>query len=146
MSVQIFSRQQFEDALPEGHWLYSGFDAGEHTYQIKITDDIFITIRSSVGQSGYSADTGEDSIRCWLVDGNGKPLGSKVSKYITRVPGWEKRLLETLRGLWEMARLSGYCPHCQTVRGVYKVKKGKNTGKLFARCNKCDTFEWLGKE
>lgn len=146
MSVEIFSRQQFEDALPEGHWSYSGLVNNEHTYLIRITDDIFITIRSSVDGSGWSADTGEDSIRAWLVDKNGSPLGSKISKYTTRLPGWDKRLLEVLRGLWHMAELSGYCSKCCQPRGVFKVKKaGPNKNRLFAKCTQCDTFEWLEK-
>lgn len=144
MAVEIFSREQFEQALPVGYWAYSGLVNNEHTYSIQITPDIFITIRSSVDSSGYSADTGEDSIRAWLVDKDGQPLGSKISKYTTRLPGWGKRLLGVLRGLWHMAELSGYCPKCHQVRGVFKVKKsGPNKGRLFAKCEKCDTFEWL---
>lgn len=144
MSVEIFSQEQFEKALPQGYWKYAGFLNGEHSYLIPITDDILIMVRSSVDSSGYSADTGEDSIRAWLVRSDGSPLGSKVSKWTNRVPGWEERLLNVLRQLWEMAHRSGYCYKCGQPKGIYRVvKKGPNKGKLFAKCDKCNTFDWL---
>lgn len=145
MSIEHFSKEQFENALPVGHWEYTGLIQGEHTYSIKITDDIFISIRSSVDSSGYSADTGEDSIRAWLITKNGDVLGSKVSKWTNRRPGWNKRLLEVLRTLWKMAQFSGYCEKCKVPNGVYKIKKvGPNKGKIFKKCIKCgEGFEFM---
>ena len=144
MSIEIFSKRQFENVLPVGYWTYSGLIDNEHCYSIQITEDIFIYIRSSVDGSGYSAETGQDSIRAWLVDKDGMPLGSKVQKYITRLPGWDRRLLDTLRTLWNMARKSGYCSKCGSVKGVFKVKKnGPTKNKLFSKCDKCNLFEWL---
>lgn len=147
MSTDIFSKSQFESSLPKGYWKYAGFIQGEECYQIEITPDIFIHIRSSVNGSGWCGDTGEDSIRCWLVDSEGKPLGSKISKYITRVEGWPDRLIRTLRLLWDMAKESGYCSDCHVPLGCYKVKKaGPNKGKLFSKCPKCgEGFKWLEK-
>lgn len=144
MSVEIFSRQQFEQALPEGHWSYSGLVNNEHTYLIRITDDIFITIRSSVDGSDWSADTGEDSIRAWLVDKNGSPLGSKVSKWTNREPGWDKRLLKVLRTLWGWAEWAGYCPDCKIPMCIYKSKQPKSKNKVFKKCCNCQQhFQWL---
>lgn len=143
-TIDIFTQKEFEAALPAGYWEYTGFVEGEHTYGIKVAEGICITIRSSVGRDGMSADTGEDSIRAWLIRCDGSPLGSKVSKYTTRLPGWEKRLLEVLRALWGMAQKAGYCDKCHQPRGVFKVKKaGPTKGKLFAKCANCNTFEWL---
>jgi hypothetical protein len=117
---------------------------GEECYQIPINDDIFIHIRSSIGTNGVAADTGQDSIRCWLVDGNGKPLGSKVNKWTTRVTGWDKRLTEVLRTLWEWARKAGYCESCNVPMGVYKSKTKKNPDRIFSKCRECGTWgEWI---
>ena len=145
MAVEIFSKKEFEAALPAGFWVYSGFIDGEHTYSIEITADIFITIRSSIGSSGFSAKTGEDSIRAWLVGKDGKPLGSKVSKWTTRTKGWEERLLRVLRTLWAWAKKAGYCPTCKIPKNVFVVKKaGKNKGRVFCKCGKCGNgWEWL---
>lgn len=144
MSVEIFSKSDFEKALPEGHWAYSGLINNEHTYLIRITDDIFITIRSSVDGSGYSADTGEDSIRAWLVDKNGSPLGSKTQKYVTRVKGWEIRLIDILRKLWMLVQESGYCENCKIPLFIFKSKTKNNRGKYFCKCSKCGKgFRWL---
>lgn len=145
MTIEIFSRSEFEAALPKGFWQYAGLDKGEHTYNISITDDILIHIRSSVDSSGFSADTGEDSIRAWLITSGGRPLGSKVQKYITRRPGWDKKLVEMLRTLWGRAQKAGYCKSCKQPNGVFVVKKeGRNKGKLFSQCGQCrNNFTWL---
>ncbi|RJR12447.1 hypothetical protein C4588_02095 [Candidatus Parcubacteria bacterium] len=144
MAIDTFTKQGFEKALPEGFWTYTGLMGGEHTYQIKITEDIFITVRSSVGPNGFSADTGMDSIRCWLVGSEGQPLGNKVQKYITRVSGWEGRLLENLRTLWGWAKWAGYCPECHIPLCIFKSKQPKSKGKIFKKCCQCDKhFKWL---
>lgn len=145
MTIETFSKKQFEEALPQGFWTYAGLDKGEHTYNIEITPDILIHIRSSVDSSGYSASTGEDSIRAWLISSGGRPLGSKVQKYITRRPGWDEKLLEMLRTLWARAKKAGYCKSCHQPNGVFKVvKEGKNKGRLFYQCSQCrDNFTWL---
>ena len=143
MSVEIFSKEEFENALPskDGQplWVCLGVIQKEHCYQIEITPDIFIHIRSSIGINGYSANTGEDSIRAWLVDSNSKPLGSKVSKWTTRLPGWQDRMLDVLQTLWNWAYQAGYCKECLIPMSVYKVKKkqSKYYGKVFCKCSRC---------
>lgn len=113
--IDQYSKETFENALPvhnktgEKLWEPAGFIQGEFCYNIVITHDIKIHIRSSIDQSGFAASTGEDSIRAWLINGNGEPLGSKVNKYTTRVPGWNNRLKEILRTLWGYAQKAGYC-------------------------------------
>lgn len=156
MSVEIFDLQQFESALPVNKntraplWTSLGIIHDEYTYLIRINKDIGIVIRSSIDASGLSANTGEDSIRCWLVDAESNPLGSKVSKWITRIPGWQKRMTGNLRILWGMAIKAGYCPDCQIPKGVYKVKKQTaNKGRLFSKCRNEDCpnpkrhFTWI---
>jgi hypothetical protein len=141
--IELFSKLQFENALPKGYWTYSGLIEGEHTYKIQITPDIFITIRSSVGSNDWSAETGEDSIRAWLITHNNRVLSVKTQKWVTRSKGWDKRLLDMLRKLWELARVSGYCKTCNIPRSIFKAKKNK---KLFCQCTKCNnSFEWIGE-
>jgi len=151
MAIDKFSKQQFEDALPIHNktgkqlWEYAGFIQGEHCYNVIVAQGIKIHIRSSIDNSGYAADTGQDSIRIWLIGDNGKPLGGKLSKWVTRVNGWDTRMTEQLRTFWELARKSGYCPKCLVPRSIYKVKKaGPNIGRQFCKCNSCgNNFEWL---
>lgn len=149
MSVEIFSKEQFEAALPNTvSWKCLGLKDGEFAYKMQINDDIFIQIRSSVKANGFSADTGQDSIRAWLVDNNGKPLGSKVLKWTQRIPGWEERMLDVLRILWKRAQWAGYCPDCKIPMGVFKSKTKKNPNRLFKKCTNenCkhdrNHFEW----
>jgi len=150
VTIDRFTREQFEAALPvhkktgEKLWEHGGGFKGEFQYFVPVAPGIKITIRSSVDRSDRARSTGQDSIRAWLVRDNGQPLGSKVSKYITRVPGWDKRLTETLRILWAWARKAGYCPDCKQPKLVFKVKKkGPNTGRIFAKCQEHGHFTWL---
>lgn len=151
MAVEIFTADEFESALPvhketgEQLWESAGIIQGEYTYRIFISPAVFIQIRSSIKENGFSADTGKDSIRAWLTDTDGAPLGSKVQSWVTRTRGWEIRMVEMLRELWGRAKKAGYCPKCKRPRSVFKVKKnGANKGRLFCKCVNCNNnFEWL---
>jgi ssDNA-binding Zn-finger/Zn-ribbon topoisomerase 1 len=165
MAIEIFTKEQFESALPihnesgEELWAHLGMHQGEHIYLVPIDDRVGVFIRSSVKKDGYSADTGQDSIRAWLVtykhDAKSNTygwnnLGGKVNKYTTRVAGWEKRLINVIKELWGWRRKSGDCPTCNDPKSVFKVrKKGKNKGRVFAKCNKkeCErvlnNWQWL---
>src|SRR3990172_8332986 len=137
MSIEIFSKQKFESVLPH-KWGCLGLIDGEYYYLMPINQDIFIMIRSSIDSSGYCAEAGRDSIRAWLVDKDYQPLGSKVSKWVTRLSKWDDRLIDTLRQLWKMAQFAGYCPNCHLVNDVYKVKKaGPSKGRIFKKCRQC---------
>jgi DNA helicase-2/ATP-dependent DNA helicase PcrA len=122
----------------------------EYTYRVAGPDrTVSIEVRSSIGQDGKSAPTGKDSIRAWLVDAkDGKPLGSKVSRWITRKVGWQERLRETLRTLWLWRLRAGDCPQCQKPKGIWKVKKeSANKGRPFAKCCHCGNgFVWLDEK
>lgn len=147
MSVDIFTLSQFESALPrrnatgEALCQHVGLVAGEHEFRMRIDDQTAITIRSSVNASGVSASTGEDSIRAWLIHTDGTPLGSKVSKWTTRLPGWDTRLCDVLRTLWQWRKKAGNCPVCNHPKVIFKVKKqGPNQGRIFAKCENCENF------
>jgi superfamily I DNA/RNA helicase len=147
MTTERFSLKDFEQALEPHPWTYEGLVSGEHVYRIVLdnSDLAQIQVRSSIDSSGVAASTGEDSIRAWLVETKtGKPIGSKVSKWVTRVPGWQDRLNETIEILKEWWSLSGACPDCGKPKGIFKVKKeGKNKGRVFSKCQFHNHFQWL---
>jgi len=152
--VDIFTREQFEDALPKlkadptkPAWKSVGLDMGEYTYLIPLGDKpAQIMVRSSVDSSGKSASSGEDSIRCYIVDKDRKFLGAKISRWTTRLPGWKERMLDIIHQLAKMAVKVTQCPKCdKALLRVFKVKKeGPNKGRFFLTCKTCnDYFEWL---
>ena len=163
MPVEIFTKEQFEkNALPKNKmtgkemWQSLGIVDGEYAYLVPLPDKLnAIEVRSSVHTNGISAESGKDSIRCWIVDvQTGKPWGSKIGRWTTRLPGWDSRTLEVIRELWSMASKIVECPSCHSARlKVFIVKKeGPNKGRVFLKCpndgcNKGNPyFEWLGDE
>jgi hypothetical protein len=151
MATEVFSKAQFEDALPKDKtngralWRPMGLTMGEYCYLLPVKTGVFITVRSSVGANGYCAETGADSIRAWLTDVNGEALGVKVQKYVTRMAGWQGRMIIMLRKLWALAAQLKTCPKCGETYFMYRVKKdGPTKGRLFQKCRKCDDgFEWM---
>lgn len=155
--VDIFTKQQFEDALPRHKetgaqlWSCAGLVDGEWTYQMQIGKDerVIIEIRSSVGGDGRSAGKGDNSIRAYLVwfDPHAKawrPLGSKVQRWVTRQTGWQDRLTEMLRTLYMWRIKAGDCPKCGEPRKIFKVgKPGPNHGRVYAKCMKHSEFRWI---
>ena len=174
MSVEHFGCEEFEQVLEKvGNDLglaYFEMDAGEgykekfiwasrlkqgeHVYWLALDQKVALEIRSGIGQNGESNGSGEDSIRVWTVRWNGdlrslvtvsKSLGGKLSRYVTRVKGWEERLEKVIGQTNAMRLLSGDCSKCGEPLGVYKVKKaGANQGKLFAKCwEEGHDFKWM---
>lgn len=154
MSIEIFTKAEFEtQALPRHKvsgvalWNHLGLVAGEHSYSIKIDENTGIEVRSSVGSTGFSAENGKDSIRAWLIDSKGNPLGSKVTKWTTRREGWGDRTKEVLRTLWGWRKKAGNCTICNEPKKIFKVKKdGPNKGKIFCDCksgNCKGQFKWI---
>lgn len=165
MTVEIFTKEQFETALPVHKttgaplWSCMGFVRGEWQYLIHIDAETGIIVRSSVERNGQSSDTGQGSIRAWLVrywgeflpgqemaEWGEQPLGSKIVRWTTRQPGWAQRLDLVIRQLWKLRTIAGNCEHCGDPKRINKVKKpGTNQGRLFATCNQqaCDVFMWL---
>ncbi len=152
MTTEIFSAEQFEAALPKHRktneilWRSLGFKNGEMAYLVTIPGfHANIEIRSSIGTMGYARAAGEDSIRAWLVDSMGNSLGSKTQKYVTRVAGWDRRMLVMLRALAHVGRHVKPCPVCSDLTKVFKVKKeGPNKGRYFVACkDACKQFSWI---
>lgn len=152
--TEKFSKAEFEAALPKHKttgaqlWSSRGFDKGEYVYFVPVTEHAGIIIRSSVDSSGYAASTGEDSIRMWLVDPNtDAPVGGKLSKYVTRVRGWQSRLEEQLRTLYRIGRFVRPCTCGGTVRVGKSKKENEMKGYLFASCSnrECNhtRFAWI---
>lgn len=149
MATEIFTKSEFEKALPRNSqnvevWESTGLQTGEYTYSIRINDSCAISIRSSVRANGHCADTGKDSIRAWLVGNDDKPVGSKVQSYVTRVSGWDARMVDMLRKLYLMGRNVKKCSGCGSVTKIFKVKKdGPNKGRLFTKCDCDGSFRWV---
>lgn len=147
MAIERFTKEQFEGALPKGYWTELGMLDGEYSYVVKVSPIVNIMVRSSIHYDGLAADTGKDSIRCWLVNENSEPIGNKLQSYVTRVKGWQTRLLDELRELWRMgSKASKPCVVCGSRLGVFTVKKdGPNKGRKFLKCQNtsCGDFSWL---
>jgi hypothetical protein len=167
MAIDHFTREQFEAALPPNLYQCMGVVNGEWTYFMSVTRNlanlstVSISIRSSVGPDDQSAAVGEDSIRLWLIDMSGKPVAGKLTKYITRVKGWEKRMVTQLRTLYKIGLSLKPCPTCGELRHAFTAGKGKdsmakpeNVGRLFQKCCRVDargkgqhgcerSFEWI---
>ena len=144
MATEKFTKEQFEKVLPKDLWKGLGAVDGEYLYAMSPTPEIRIYIRSSIRPDGIAADTGKDSIRAWLSSADGTPLGSKTQAYVTRIPGWETRLIEMLRKLWKNSKKIEQCS-CGRLMGVFKVKKrGPNHGRQFTKCLSCNSgFRWI---
>lgn len=157
MTTERFSKQEFESALQNYQPESMGLVDGEYRYCVNvkvIKQDglcserpmdmkINVFIASSIGPSGYADGTGENSIRLWLGDESDKPLGNKISRWVTRVPGWEKRMLESLEKLIAMGKRVEYCTKCHQVEKVFIVHKiGPNKGRIFKRCN-CNKYTYF---
>lgn len=159
MAIDRFTKQEFEQALAHIHTGYEalGLSQGEQTYALPVTESARILVRSSIGQSGVAADTGDDSIRLFIeilqpVNGSQvkswKAAGRKVDAYTTRVPGWPERMAGKITQLFERAKLVRQpvelCPECSKPMWTsFTSKAGKNFGRPFSSCRDCDHFEWL---
>jgi hypothetical protein len=159
MTVEIFTREQFESALHshcntgEKLWQSCGLQDGEFAYNVRPFPALpyVIHVRSSVKANGKSANTGQDSIRAWITKDDGKPFGSKISRYTTRLPGWQERMTVILRKLAGMIKQITPCNTCGHDRPTFKVSKdGPNKGRLFSKCtnNSCakQEFTWIDLE
>jgi len=150
MAIDRFTKEQFEAALPVRKdtgarlWELASQDR-EFVYRMHIGGDVYILIRSSVQMDGFAADTACDSIRCWLGHIDGSPLGNKLQAYVTRVKGWDVRLVDLLKRLWILGKkIVDPCTRCNVQKNVFLCKKeGANKGRHFVKCPSCGSFEWL---
>lgn len=158
MPIETITKQQFEEALPVNKdtgnalWVPNGVVNGEYTYIVHPypKKKYFIFVRSSIKEDGVSAGLGEDSIRAWIVDEDGKNWGSKSQRWVTRQRGWENRLTEMLRTLTSQISKIGPCPKCKQADVVPLIvkKDGPNKGRPFLKCSsaQCTFFEWTDQE
>jgi hypothetical protein len=153
MAIDRFTKAEFEAVLPVSRvsgdvmWACLGVIDGEYVYIVPVKKGVLIRIRSSVSENGLARASSEDSIRIWITDVAGHPVGSKVISYTTRVTGWEGRLTAVLRTLWKRANSLTTCPDCGKYRGIYKVKKeGRNKGRLFTKCWDHGHFQWVDED
>lgn len=126
MPIHQFNKEEFEKALPVNKktgstlWKELGLLYGEYCYFVPVTEYTGIMIRSSIGITKYADSSGENSIRMWLVDPNTlNPVGGKLTKYITRVPGWYTRMLKHLRVLYRLAKRVTPCS-CGAMIKIWK--------------------------
>jgi DNA helicase-2/ATP-dependent DNA helicase PcrA len=142
MSTDKFSKTQFEDTLiiiataKSLSWRMVGFVQGELRYTLHIRPDYQIQINSSIDHSGYAADTGENSIRVWLTNDQGKPLAKKEQAYVTRAPGWVTRLSKVIDQVLETAQSLYNTPTCPKCGGEMVARTRKSDGGQFYGCRK----------
>jgi hypothetical protein len=105
MPVEIFTIEQFEAALPvpkKGPKFerLPGLHYNENVWVLYMPHaDLRILVRSTIGASGKSDDTGQDSIRIYLQYSrleNGSRVWREIkgfkAPYTTRIKGWQDRL------------------------------------------------------
>lgn len=123
--IEKFTLEEFEKVLNNNtkypEFKNIGLISGE--YRFKMTYLKFsIFVNSSIGYDKVSADVGKNSIRVWVLTPSGKPLAKK-QKWVTREPGWEKRLISLIYK--DMIKLISKTPICPSCNGVMIKRKGK---------------------
>ena len=151
MPIDRFDTQRFEAALPrskssgETIWQFSGMKDGERIYHVYAGPFARVAIRSSIDNSGYAADTGEDSIRLWLevmTDAGTYQAVKKLDSWTTRVNGWEDRMVDKMRELYRYGiKVKRTVP---TGNQFWFVKAGPNEGRPCSKNIKAKkNFTWM---
>lgn len=163
--IDKFDKKRFEDALTAVHpgWVGLGMSSqsrkGEEVYGVPVNLNARIRINSSIDQTGFAADSGEDSIRIWVevYQPNWKnpsemiwqATGKKVDAWTQRTNGWEDRMNAKITTLWNRAakviRPVNTCPKCGASPWVGFSQSEKNPGRPFASHKDCNYFTWLDK-
>jgi DNA helicase-2/ATP-dependent DNA helicase PcrA len=150
--IDKFSVEEFEDALTTvpADIKALGIVDGEETYEISL-GKAKLVVRSTIDYSGFSRDTGDDSIRISLVSNNGKALASRETLgfpiFTNRVKGWDRRMIEIISKLVSVYNQSGVCPVCGDARPINKAGiRSRHPGRIFASCSDRshqNTFVWI---
>jgi DNA helicase-2/ATP-dependent DNA helicase PcrA len=137
MATEKFSKAEFEQVLVQAKFVVHpvGLVGGEFRYRLAIRLGVNILVNSSIDSSGFAADTGDNSIRIWAADDNGKPLMGKTQAYVTRIRGWQDRTLkaiaDTLKSISNIVA-APECPKC----GKPMVKRNGSRGEFYG----CSTY------
>jgi ssDNA-binding Zn-finger/Zn-ribbon topoisomerase 1 len=168
MSTVRFSKAEFEKVLDDSilgtdlSWSCAGIVSGEYRYVSQLADHVFLQINSSVLSDGFAAGTGDNSIRLWLTDEKLKPVAKKTQRWVTRLPGWERRLDAAINAVVALgkavhskqkqkveetaAKVS--MPSCPKCGGMMAVRTRKSDGKqfygcrMFPACNGTRDIDW----
>ena len=164
--IDQFTKKEFEIALArildgKGQNIptANAFEDGEWVYTVPISDFAQLKVRSSIGNSGMAADSGEDSIRIFLevkVEDGSWRGSKKIGAWTTRQPGWANRMADKMRELWNLGSHiktnRTFCtnPKCaHKLKGMWITASGKNAGRPAEKCFNCNdfasTFRWLDK-
>lgn len=142
MATEQFTLDEFKNALADYQPEYRGLIYKEHSFLIKLDQLFFLSIRSSIGESGVADSTGQDSIRIIPVSPDGKALGSQAM--ITRVKGWDIRLKDRIEWFKRMRTQYGNCRVCKQPLPILQVSKdGATKGKWFTMCKGHTPFTLL---
>ena len=149
MPIERFTKDEFEKALANiSSEFRAYFYKSEWHYQWQFTEKGLIKVNSSIGATEVARDTGEDSIRVWIVY-DGKPL-KKSRRWITRVSGWQDRLHKAVHGAVKEINDLEYspkCPHCGGDMVLRSGVHGKFYGCLsFPKCRGTRNYEELPAE
>ena len=150
--IEQFTTHEFEQALALVQFKFNdlGYIQGERCYHIALDAHSGIRVRSSIRADGQSAEAGADSIRVYLVGADAKQLASKevagVERWVTRQPGWSRRLVTTIEKLRVFRLALGDCAMCGYPRMALVSHTPKNPGRSFSKCSnqKCGMWgAWL---
>jgi DNA helicase-2/ATP-dependent DNA helicase PcrA len=145
MTTVRFTRDEFKDVLGD---CVETFTGGQFRYEIPVTEIASVMVYSSIAEDGYARDTGDDSIKFVVTiecdNGDTAFLKFQSEKYVTRVPGWERRVNTMVGDLSNIARKFAFPipTHCGSIPLVLITQNGKNSGRPYAKCRKC--YKWLG--
>ena len=143
--IDIFDAEYFESKLPKSKkdssplWTKQAIK-GEWCYLIRFGfKNAWILVRSSIDtQTNMSRETGQDSIRCYVVDKDNYPLLGKNKRWTTRVAGWESRLWNDLTALRKQFvkyhKMGIVCPKCGKPLKIQTNQKKQN----FVKCWECE--------
>lgn len=152
MPVDIFSIEKFSSALPkhkrtkESLFTHIGVVLGEHCWVCPspVNPKVRLLIRSSIGEAGYSASAGMDSIKIYIQyerhAGKWFRCSEGPDAYTTRVPGWEARLQEKLvQAITKAKRIVGDVRDGDIIT-FCKRGRPENVGRPMAVCT---PIRWL---
>lgn len=167
MSTEIFTKEEFEAALPPQavcYWFDITAEFTEYSYAIPVLPEgvdpkqgTEIVICSSIvrGQT-HCGGTGENSIRVWIRDQTTmRPCAAKTQRWIARTKNWRANLLRVLRELYKIGLCLGPCPTCKSGR-LFVATSGSeaNPNRKYIGCSNrpraaaegCRYFKWLDAE